>query len=55
MKLVTPSALIERLKVNGSLARASLRYLEKVSFPPLTLCHPLSRLMALSGGKTHQG
>jgi small subunit ribosomal protein S25e len=29
MKLVTPSALIERLKVNGSLARAALRYLEK--------------------------
>lgn len=30
MKLVIPSALIERLKVNGSLARAALRYLEKV-------------------------
>ena len=29
MKLVTPSALIERLKINGSLARAGIRYLEK--------------------------
>eukprot|EP01041_Mallomonas_annulata_P004265 gene4265-8488_t len=27
MKLVTPSALVERLKVNGALARAACRYL----------------------------
>jgi len=28
MKLITPSALCERLKVNGSLARTCLRHLE---------------------------
>ena len=27
MKLVTPSALVERLKINVSLARAACRYL----------------------------
>ena len=27
MKLVTPSALVERLKINGSLARAAVRYM----------------------------
>lgn len=27
MKLVTPSALVERLKINGSLARAACKYL----------------------------
>lgn len=30
MKLVTPSALCERLKVNASLARAACRYLQEV-------------------------
>lgn len=29
MKLVTPSALVERLKINGSLARAACRLLAK--------------------------
>ena len=28
MKLITPSALVERLKINGSLARAAIRELE---------------------------
>ena len=28
MKLITPSALVERLKINGSLARAACVYLE---------------------------
>ena len=28
MKLITPSALVERLKVNGSLARAAIKELE---------------------------
>ena len=32
MKLITPSGLIERLKINGSLARAALRSLEAVRF-----------------------
>jgi small subunit ribosomal protein S25e len=27
MKLVTPSALVERLKINGSLARAACKFL----------------------------
>ena len=27
MKLITPSALVERLKINGSLARAACKYL----------------------------
>jgi small subunit ribosomal protein S25e len=27
MKLITPSALVERLKINGSLARAACNYL----------------------------
>jgi small subunit ribosomal protein S25e len=30
MKLVTPSALVERLKINGSLARAACKLLAKV-------------------------
>jgi len=30
MKLVTPSALVERLKINGALARAACRYLAEV-------------------------
>jgi small subunit ribosomal protein S25e len=30
MKLVTPSALCERLKINASLARAACRYLHEV-------------------------
>ena len=29
MKLVTPSALVERLKINGSLARAACKLLAK--------------------------
>jgi len=29
MKLITPSALVERLKVNGSLARAAIKELEE--------------------------
>eukprot|EP00953_Heterococcus_sp_UTEX-ZZ885_P014213 8078-Heterococcus_DN1.PRE.2 len=29
MKLVTTSALVERLKINGSLARAAIRELEQ--------------------------
>jgi small subunit ribosomal protein S25e len=32
MKLVTPSALVERLKINGSLARAACKLLAKVRF-----------------------
>jgi small subunit ribosomal protein S25e len=28
MKLITPSALVERLKINGSLARAAIKHLE---------------------------
>mmetsp|Transcript_2539 Transcript_2539/g.3986 ORF Transcript_2539/g.3986 Transcript_2539/m.3986 type:complete len:110 (+) Transcript_2539:32-361(+) len=28
MKLITPSALVERLKINGSLARAAIKELE---------------------------
>ena len=28
MKLITPSTIIERLKINGSLARAAIRHLE---------------------------
>mmetsp|Transcript_18035 Transcript_18035/g.12978 ORF Transcript_18035/g.12978 Transcript_18035/m.12978 type:complete len:108 (+) Transcript_18035:2-325(+) len=28
MKLITPSGLIERLKINGSLARNALKYME---------------------------
>lgn len=28
MKLVTPSGLVERLKINASLARAACRYME---------------------------
>jgi hypothetical protein len=30
MKLITPSALVERLKINGSLARAACKYLLEV-------------------------
>ena len=30
MKLITPSALVERLKINGSLARAACRLLAEV-------------------------
>ena len=30
MKVITPSALVERLKVNVSLARAALKYLVEV-------------------------
>mmetsp|Transcript_26506 Transcript_26506/g.54261 ORF Transcript_26506/g.54261 Transcript_26506/m.54261 type:complete len:110 (-) Transcript_26506:356-685(-) len=29
MKLITPSALVERLKVNGSLARAAIKEMEE--------------------------
>lgn len=29
MKLITPSAISERLKINGALARKSIKYLEK--------------------------
>jgi hypothetical protein len=32
MKLITPSALVERLKINGSLARAACKYLLEVRF-----------------------
>ena len=28
MKLITPSSLVERLKINGSLARAAIKHLE---------------------------
>lgn len=30
MKLITPSALVERLKINGSLARAACKFLLEV-------------------------
>lgn len=30
MKLITPSALVERLKINGSLARAACKFLAEV-------------------------
>lgn len=30
MKLITPSALVERLKINGSLARAACKLLAEV-------------------------
>ena len=29
MKLITPSALVERLKVNGALARAAIKELQE--------------------------
>ena len=39
-KLITPSALVERLKINGSLARAALRELkEKGLVKPVSLHH----------------
>jgi ribosomal protein S25 len=31
MKLVTPSALVERLKINSSLARAACKFLAEVT------------------------
>jgi ribosomal protein S25 len=37
MKLITPSGLIERLKINGSLARAALKYMEAVRIVILLL------------------
>lgn len=41
MKLITPSALVERLKINGSLARAACKYLLEVrSFSTLFLPLP---------------
>ena len=39
-KLITPSALVERLKINGSLARAALKELkEKGLIKPVSLHH----------------
>lgn len=39
-KLITPSALVERLKINGSLARAALVELkEKGLIKPVSLHH----------------
>ncbi|EWM24294.1 hypothetical protein NSK_007629 [Nannochloropsis salina CCMP1776] len=39
-KLITPSALVERLKINGSLARAALRELkEKGLIKPVSVHH----------------
>lgn len=39
-KLITPSALVERLKINGSLARAALRELQsKGLIKPVTKHH----------------
>jgi ribosomal protein S25 len=32
MKLVTPSALVERLKINSSLARAACKFLAEVRY-----------------------
>ena len=32
MKLITPSALVERLKINGSLARAACKLLAEVFY-----------------------
>jgi len=46
MKLITPSALVERLKINGSLARAACKYLleegkiSKIETPTLSLSIP---------------
>ena len=34
MKLVTPSALVERLKINSSLARAACKFLAEVRLEP---------------------
>jgi small subunit ribosomal protein S25e len=40
MKLITPSALVERLKINSSLARAACKYLaEEGKITPLELHH----------------
>jgi hypothetical protein len=41
MKLVTPSALVERLKINGSLARAACKYMEQVHIHIYQLPHML--------------
>lgn len=39
-KLITPSSLVERLKINGSLARAALRELkEKGLIKPISVHH----------------
>ena len=47
MKLVTPSALCERLKVNASLARAACRYLQEVLISISLLTH----IMGVQEGK----
>ena len=40
MKLVTPSALVERLKINGALARAAIKELqEKGMIKPVCVHH----------------
>ena len=40
MKLITPSALVERLKINGALARAAIKELqEKGMIKPIQVHH----------------
>ena len=50
MKLVTPSALCERLKINVSLARAACRYLAKVRYYCFILLFSVSYIECLFNG-----
>lgn len=46
MKLVTPSALVERLKINSSLARAACKFLAEVR---------VSQLISIIVDEPHRG
>ena len=39
MKLITPSALVERLKINGALARAAIRELQEKEMVKPVMAH----------------
>jgi hypothetical protein len=54
MKLVTPSALVERLKINSSLARAACKFLAEVKPSLTTTAFALQKSFFLTATVTDQ-